>query len=286
MNHPLDVRTPEDTARYLEEAIKELRAWGVSVRESSRIAAAGRLVRAAADAQTIQLTSPNQAAALVDALELSTLVHHLGKPVTQAHQNSLNRICSDPLVDRRVSASAPGRDAQFELFIAGWIAASQTSVCIDEPDVIVETSGLKIPIAIKRVRSLNQMRKKLTQASLQVENGCSRIGSRFGMAVIGVSAFAWDENSAIVDEGRPAKFQFTPNAPRAALNAAAKELGDPEVWFQSLVATYPHLGGVLTVANGPVVDRSGGLHLGYEVDSINHPESRNALTALKASFRV
>ncbi len=72
--------------------------------------------------------------------------------------------------------NTPGRDALFELFLAAQLRQAGFVVRLEEPDVTFELEdGTSIAIAAKRVKSADQVMKRIRKAGKQIEK-CSRYG--------------------------------------------------------------------------------------------------------------
>jgi len=68
---------------------------------------------------------------------------------------------------------SPGRDSQFELFVAAvCVAAGLGPVRIDEPDILCVVNGKPFCIAAKRVKNFQQVQKRIREGARQVGRRC------------------------------------------------------------------------------------------------------------------
>ena len=67
------------------------------------------------------------------------------------------------------SGRTPTRDFEFEWFMAALAKRAGFSITLAEPDVIVEGRSFAFSIAAKRLSSIRQLRKRVRQATLQLQ---------------------------------------------------------------------------------------------------------------------
>ena len=113
------------------------------------------------------------------ALEAERDLQHLGFIFDQmnAHldrrefQALVKRLLKDSVLPQKDRQNSPGRDTQFELYLAA-ICQNAGLLPVDyaEPDVTCTVEGTKFGIAAKRLKSLVQLRKHVRKAAQQIAN--------------------------------------------------------------------------------------------------------------------
>jgi hypothetical protein len=82
----------------------------------------------------------------------------------------VRRMLEDSGLPQDSGAETPGRDAQFELFVAAVCqSAGLEPVGYEEPDVICSLDGVRYAIAAKRVKSLGSLDKRVKKAAEQIQ---------------------------------------------------------------------------------------------------------------------
>jgi hypothetical protein len=75
----------------------------------------------------------------------------------------------DPAVPASASIHSPGRDLQFELYVATRLQMAGLSPTLAEPDIQASLSGWHFGVAVKRVKSSNAFLKEIQSACDQIK---------------------------------------------------------------------------------------------------------------------
>lgn len=217
----------------LDSAIASLAAKGLSVPRRSRI----QMARAALDDQRMMaaLTRPGSRARRIVAevqrisvewwmisqsvperTQMSPRLHAL---VQRAYGGEL-----DPMTGSDRTARA--RDAQFELWLAAWLAMGGCEAAIAEPDIRTDVAGRDIGIAAKRVRSRRKIMARIEKAASQVKKH-----AQSGMIVVQLDNYSQRRRrSAATARSSRRFFDFYPE-----LIKARQWLFDEAPWVCALV---------------------------------------------------
>lgn len=90
-------------------------------------------------------------------------------PETNEWKNYLQRLLLDSDFPEKDKKGSPGRDLQFELFTAAICKQAGFPVRLAEPDIIVSHPDMDFCIAAKRIKSLNKVRRRISEAGKQIE---------------------------------------------------------------------------------------------------------------------
>lgn len=104
-------------------------------------------------------------------LELSQLIEIgslLGQVDARDLTAKLNRMMKDSVRPDRISGESPGRDTQFELYLAARFAYAGLTVTLEEPDVRIEDGLLVIGLAAKRPKSFKRLQGRMNEARDQL----------------------------------------------------------------------------------------------------------------------
>lgn len=78
---------------------------------------------------------------------------------------------NDSVLPQQDRENSPGRDAQFELYLAAICQnAGLLPVDYEEPDVTCTVEGTKFGIAAKRLKRLSQIKNRIRKAADQIKN--------------------------------------------------------------------------------------------------------------------
>jgi hypothetical protein len=111
------------------------------------------------------------------ALEAIKDMHQLGLIVDEmdAHRNderfvaNVRKMLLDAATPQDVNSNTPGRDTQFELYLAAIaLRAGMSPVEYEEPDVTCNVEGIKFGIAAKRLKSLDRFEERVKQGAKQI----------------------------------------------------------------------------------------------------------------------
>jgi hypothetical protein len=164
--------TPGQIADKGRRSLRRLAEWGIEVPRNCRlIRSIGRLEEhhdnqrsfRKLDERTRQILG--ESARTVYELYIAT---HCGqpKPDDVGLRKFSEGICGADLPDQEEGHAA--RDIQFELYLWGLMHASGERCRFAEPDLIRSYGDAEVGIAAKRIWSLNQARKRLSEAAEQI----------------------------------------------------------------------------------------------------------------------
>lgn len=105
-----------------------------------------------------------------DMLQLGFVLEQLGAYGDKtAFVEVVRRMLSDSVLSQHDRKRSPGRDAQFELYLAAVCQkAGMLPVGYEEPDVTCTVAGVSFGIAAKRIKSLQQAGKRIKEAADQI----------------------------------------------------------------------------------------------------------------------
>lgn len=177
--------TAEETVSRTEQALEFIESR--EVRTVGRLRDALELLRDHRDNRPVdQSLLPT---ALLDSFQLQQIHKNLSGFEGSGIDRLLTRMVSDPLHPRDSKDETPGRDAQFELFLAAQLAPTNISgLHFEEPDLVVEVDGLYFGFAAKRLKSSTQFRPRAKKGfeQLQLQGDSHRI--THGILALDVSA--------------------------------------------------------------------------------------------------
>lgn len=75
---------------------------------------------------------------------------------------------NDPVSPTKRSKHTPGRDKQFELYLAARFKMAQISTTREEPDLLCRIDDYEFTVAAKRIKSRNQLFKRIKEAAKQI----------------------------------------------------------------------------------------------------------------------
>lgn len=164
-----DEAVPETRVEFLAYVIEQLRAVGVRVHPSSRLMLMHRTLQRG--------YVPYEDDEFPVALEAMRDMYQLGLIVEQmeAHRdnpsfrNSVQRLLKDSALPQDGGQNTPGRDMQFELYLAAiCLNAGLLPVNYAEPDVTCVLGGTKWGIAAKRLKSLSGLGEHVAKGAEQI----------------------------------------------------------------------------------------------------------------------
>lgn len=90
------------------------------------------------------------------------------------YRGLLKRLVHDSLLPQSDRENSHGRDAAFEIHVAGVCAAAQLDpVMFEEPDVTCSFDGIKYSLAAKRLKNIKQLRRRIRKAGEQIDRSGS-----------------------------------------------------------------------------------------------------------------
>ncbi len=177
-----------------------VRGMGFDPSESSRLAQMRNILNKGFNKET----DPNfeQACeALRDITLIDFAFDRLGHTVPpNVLRKKVQILVKDSCLPQDDPPETPGRDTQSELHVAATCQAAGILISLDEPDVIVEVNGTQYGLAVKRLKSLRQLRRRFCAAVDQIERS-----GRPGFVVLDMVLAANPENEnlgfVVTDEG-------------------------------------------------------------------------------------
>lgn len=128
----------------------------------------------AASTPSIPATDPDFEIALEARRDMTVLAFILeqahAKQTVDGFLGKLSRVCDDSVLPQDDPKDSPGRNTQFELFVAAICQAARLfPVEYSEPDVLCALDGMRVGIAAKRIKSDKQIKKRILKASKQIQ---------------------------------------------------------------------------------------------------------------------
>jgi hypothetical protein len=156
-------------------ATRRLKEWGVSVPHNCRLVRATELIeKVASDAEGLRSLSDDgrnrvgEAARAVFDFYIATHGKNVKPPDLVLHKFEQAIGGSEMIADEK---SHPERDTQFELYVWGMLNASGTNCSFHEPpDLICGYGDETVGVAVKRVWSPDQTKKRFSKAGEQIED--------------------------------------------------------------------------------------------------------------------
>jgi hypothetical protein len=157
-------------AENADFVIAELRALGIELAEDSRL----MRMREVAHRRYVDFHDDEFKIAIEgdrDLVSLGFILEQLSVRDDPTFAAVVKRLIHDAVVPQdETDNSTPGRDAQFELYIAACCQkAGFEPVAYEEPDVTCLVDGRRFCIAAKRVKCVRQASKRINAAARQIE---------------------------------------------------------------------------------------------------------------------
>lgn len=93
----------------------------------------------------------------------------------------VKHLINDSALPQDSSAQSPGRDVQAELFVFAACRKTDLNPTFEEPDIVCSLEGQRIAIAVKRIKNLKQIVKRIREGADQIE----KVGG-YGVIVVDV----------------------------------------------------------------------------------------------------
>ncbi|MCH7910190.1 MAG: hypothetical protein IIB38_11295 [Candidatus Hydrogenedentes bacterium] len=163
---------PKSYRETAEFVIDKLKSLGLDPNPSSRFMKMYRVV--AGSRPSIPATDPDFQIALEARRDMTVLALILeqehAKEAVDGFLGKLSLACNDSVLPQDDREESPGRNAQFELFVAAICqAAGLFPVEYSEPDIRCTLEGMRVGIAAKRIKSDKQIEKRIRKASEQIQ---------------------------------------------------------------------------------------------------------------------
>ena len=84
----------------------------------------------------------------------------------------LERIVSDSVLPQNDEQNSPGRDAQAEAFVFGVCKNADMAPVFEEPDVTCEVKGKRFGVAVKRIKNLSKLTRRMSEGAGQIHETC------------------------------------------------------------------------------------------------------------------
>lgn len=169
MSGRTDSREPQTWVEQAAYVVERVRSLGMPVHPSSRLMKMRRTLERG-------YVGPADPEFLI-ALESIRDMYQIRLVVDQmdAHREDpkfrtrVEKMLKDAALPQESSTETEGRDAQLELYLAAvCLRAGLVPVEYDEPDIACTVEGMKVGIAAKRVKSLDQFEKRVEQGRDQI----------------------------------------------------------------------------------------------------------------------
>lgn len=164
---PLPSDTSQNTTDRVREVIEEFRTYGVKLNPSCRLEQYGRQFDQ--DLTFDDLTDQVNCWSYLEAMQFSLIARALPNLSTKkVVLPKLQIAMGGSMHPARDSSDTKARSEQFELYTLSVLSLSGFEVEIDEPDIWVNVKGDRIPIAVKRPRSVKKIFKLIRNGSNQL----------------------------------------------------------------------------------------------------------------------
>lgn len=166
-------QSPQEVLNRAEAAIGRLRDVNVRLNAQSRFAVHVTTL------QKVSAGDPSITDSRTTAhLELDQLVRIVGLLDCVNHESlipKLQLMVKDPIVPEEARSETPGRDCQFELYLAARFAHGGLDVRICEPDIVVHVDQFRVGIAAKRPKSYDRLKARMNHARDQLHTQRARL---------------------------------------------------------------------------------------------------------------
>ena len=160
--------TRRDQADYI---VKQLTRFGVRINPSSRIGMAQRALRRA---DSIQPDDPDYQIVLEsirDNYQLRHIVDTMdAHRESKAFKDAMHMLRKDLALPQNELKDSPGRNYQFQLYVAALCTNAGIVTRHEEPDVTCDVDGTKFGIAAKRLKTINSLEDNVKDAAKQISN--------------------------------------------------------------------------------------------------------------------
>lgn len=147
---------------------------------------------------------PRYLVALTETREVGTMVPFLLTCPAEVLTPRLKAMLAGPeFPSEEDQASNQARNIQFELSLATLLSATGISVTLGEPDLRCTVGGLSIFVACKRLFSVQNLNKRINEATVQLRRELTQLPNAFGVIAISLSRVlaVTDRSEAIASRG-------------------------------------------------------------------------------------
>ena len=163
------VPEPETYAERADYVVNKLKSLGVSVAPSSRLMQMKKVLEAGyIDYHDARF--PIAIESMRDMYQLQLIVEQMAShQENEKFLESAQKLLKDNSVPHNSGAHTPGRDTQFELYLAAVCLRAGMLVDYEEPDVNFVADGTKFAIAAKRLKNIDRFEDRTKYAIRQVQ---------------------------------------------------------------------------------------------------------------------
>lgn len=162
-------RTRSENAKFVVDGISKL---GFKIHSASRI---GRMHRVlTTGSEIVDRKDPQFETALEAERDLQMLGFILdvlqNQLVEETFRHRFESVLNDTVLPQQNLEHSPGRDAQFEFYIAAICEkAGMRPVLLEEPDITCCVKGKKFGVAAKRIKNASKLETRIREAANQIE---------------------------------------------------------------------------------------------------------------------
>ncbi len=180
MSNAQQNREPQTRVEQAAYVVERVQSLGVRIHPASRLMLMLRtLEKGHIDYDDRRF--PIALESIRDMYQLRLIVNQMG-----AHRDnpkfrtSVEKLLKDAALPQDGSSNTPGRDTQFELYLAAiCLRARLLPVDYDEPDITCDVEGLKFGIAAKRLKSLDRFEDRVKEGMIRFGEQSSPVSSRW-----------------------------------------------------------------------------------------------------------
>jgi hypothetical protein len=164
-------REPTSRRAQADYIVERLTQFGVRINPSSRIGQAQRALRRPG---IIQTDDPNYQIVLEsirDNYQLRLIVDNMdAHRESKAFKDAMYLLRKDFALPQSKLENTPGRNYQFQLYVAALCTNAGIPTRHDEPDVVCELAGMTVGIAAKRLKTIDSLDVNVKGAADQISN--------------------------------------------------------------------------------------------------------------------
>ncbi len=165
----IEKREPKTRREQADYIVERLTEFGVRINPSSRIGRGQRVLRRA---DVIQPDDPNYQIALEsirDNYQLRLIVDTMdAHRESKAFKVAANLLRKDLALPQDELKDTPGRNYQFQLYVAALCTNSGLATRHEEPDITCDVGGTTFGIAAKRLKTIESLEANIKKAAAQI----------------------------------------------------------------------------------------------------------------------
>jgi len=254
---PPEGQLPEQTLEELKAALGVLRSKGMRLHPAGRFAQYYKTLEQVTHSQGADPTVYAQAH--LECSQLLCITQELGDCSEPVFLDKLRKVTSDTVLPQEAAAETPGRDAQFELFLAAGLKRNGLAVSFEEPDLVVGDGLIHIGVAAKRIKSMRRLQSRIAEAFRQLRGRGEDQMITHGIAAVDVTYAANPTGlvaalSSTQAQGPTAGVELVQNVARGMLQSSTllpfahkpkQHLNCAVVLFGAAVTFHTDVGGVI-----------------------------------------